>query len=218
VLRARSRNFRPGLPDAIIARMNKVPTANRPRQARSAGSVVALAAMLCCGGVHAERADRSKPITIQSNGEQPGVLNLNKRTAVLTGSVVITQGTLEIQAERVEISEDPTGPTFGVAFGSPGNPARFRQKGDRPDEWSEGEASRIEYDSAVNRIRFVGDAHVRILHGTVLADSASAPVVTYDTAAGTVVAGGGRTTLVLSPRVGATSDALPAAAQAASQP
>jgi lipopolysaccharide export system protein LptA len=198
--------------------MNTYPTANRPRQARSAIFAVALIAMLCVGVAHAERADRSKPITIQSNGEQPGVLNLIKHTAVLAGSVVITQGTLEIHAERVEISEDPTGPTLGVAFGSPGNPARFRQKGDRPDEWSEGDASRIEYDSAANRIRFVGDAHVRIVHGTVVTNSASAPVVTYDTAAGTVVTGGGRTTLVLAPRGAATSDLPPSATQAASQP
>jgi lipopolysaccharide export system protein LptA len=145
-------------------------------------------------------------------------LNLNKRTAVFGGNVVITQGTLEIHAERVEISEDPTGPTLGVAFGSPGNPARFRQKGDRPDEWSEADASRIEYDSAINRIRFVGDAHMRVVHGTIVTHSASAPVVTYDTAAGTVVTGGGRTTFVLAPRAAATSDVLPAAAQAASQP
>src|SRR5947208_840239 len=106
--------------------MNKFsPPIDQPRRPRSAKSAVALAAMLCFGAVHAELADRSKPITIQSNGEQPGVLNLNKHTAVLTGSVVITQGTLEIHAERVEISQDPTGPTLGVAFGSPGNPARF---------------------------------------------------------------------------------------------
>ena len=174
--------------------------------------------MLCFGAVHAERADRSKPITIQSSGEQPGILNLNKHTVVLTGSVVITQGTLEIHADRVEVSENPTGPTLGVAYGSPGNPARFRQRDDRPDEWSEGDASRIEYDSAVNRIRFVGDAHMRIVHGTVVTDSASAPVVTYDTAAGTVVTGGGRTTLVLAPHAAPTSDVAPATAQAESQP
>jgi lipopolysaccharide export system protein LptA len=201
----------------MIGRMRKMPNA-RTLQARPARSVAALIGLLCCAAVHAEHADRSKPITIHSNGEPPAVLNLNRRTAVLAGGVVVTQGTLEIHADRLEVSEDPMGPTLGVAFGSPASPARFRQKGDRPDEWGEGNASRIEYDSDANRIRFVGDAHVRVLRGSVVAESANAPVVTYDSAAGTIVMGGGRTTLVLSPRAGSTADALPSAAQAASQP
>jgi len=185
---------------------------------RCLGSVaVTLAAMLSCVAVHAERADRSKPMTIQSNGEEPAVMDLNRHTAVLIGGVAITQGTLEIHAERVEISEDPKGPTRGIAFGLPGNPARFRQKGDGPDEWTEGNASRIEYDSDANRTRFVGDAQLRLLHGIVTTYSVSAPIITYDAKAAPVVLGGGRPTLVLEPRAGAAPDVPAVAARAASR-
>lgn len=168
---------------------------------RWAGGVVPLALLLlaACPCAHAERADRSKPISVESDGEQPGLFDLNKHTAVLTGRVAITQGTLEIHAARVEIAEDRTGPKLAVAYGAPGAPARFRQKGDRPDEWNEGDASRIEYDGAAGRVRFIGDAHLRILHGTTVTNSASAAVVTYDVDAGLVSTGAGRTTLQIAP-------------------
>jgi lipopolysaccharide export system protein LptA len=209
------------MPSAIIQRM----TANRSAlqlwhvpATNVTGAFVVVTVFLCCSAAQAERADRSKPMTIESNGEQPGTVDLNKHSAVFTGNVSITQGTMEIHADRVEISEDPVGPKLGVASGSPGNPARFRQKGDRADEWSEGSASRIEYDSAVNRIRFVGDAHLRILHGTVVTDTASAALITYDIAAGSIVTAGGRTMVVLAPRPDATSDVPSVLAPAASQP
>ncbi len=176
---------------------------------------IAATAMLDCTPARAERADRDKPIEVQSG---TAVLDRDKSTAVLAGNVSITQGTLEIHADRAEISEDAAGPKLGAAIGSPGSPAHFRQKGDKPDEWSEGTASRIEYDGDLKRIRFVGDAHLRFLHGTVVTDSVSAPVITYDAVAGTFATSGGRVTLVQAPRAAAASDAPPASAQAASQP
>ena len=47
---------------------------------------------------------------------------------------------------------------------------------------SEGDAQRIEYDSAANRVRFVGDAHLRMLKGSTVTDTAEASLITYDTA------------------------------------
>ena len=166
-------------------------------QRQSAGAVLsaALLSALAVAGLpaQAEKADRTKPMSIDSNGAQPDVVDLNKHSAVFTGNVVITQGTLQIHADRVEVSEDPSGERLGYAFGTPGNPARFRQKRDRPDEWSEGDATRIEYDSAANRVRFIGDAHLRMLRGDAVTDSASAALITYDTAADTIALNGGGT-------------------------
>jgi lipopolysaccharide export system protein LptA len=191
--------------------------ARAPRTGTAASVAAALlAATLAASPAHAEKGDRTKPMTIDSNGAQPDVVDLSKHSAVFTGNVVITQGTLQIHADRVEVSEDPSGARLGYAFGSPGNPARFRQKRDRPDEWSEGDAQRIEYDSAANRVRFIGDAHLRMLRGDTVTDTASAALITYDTAADTIAlngggtrssdkgttttSSGGRTTVVFTPR------------------
>jgi lipopolysaccharide export system protein LptA len=175
--------------------------------ALAAGAVLALGAP-----AHAEREDRNKPMTVDSNGAVPDVVDLSKQKAVFTGNVVITQGTLQIHADRVEVSQDKDGNRLGYAFGSQDHPATFRQKRDRPDEWSEGEAQRIEYDSAANRVRFIGNAHLRMLQGTTVTDQASAALITYDTAADTVALNGagegtatpanpsGRTTVVFTPR------------------
>jgi lipopolysaccharide export system protein LptA len=175
--------------------------------ALAAATVMTLAAP----AAHAERADRTKPMSVTSGGENPDVVDLKKHSAVFVGNVVITQGTLEIHADRVEVSEDPDGQRLGFAFGSVAHPATFRQKRDGEDEYSEGDAMRIEYDSAANRVRFVGAAHLRMLKGTVVTDQANAALITYDTATDTIKLGsgdastpaassGGRTTVVFTPK------------------
>jgi len=179
---------------------------------RAVLALVAAALAALSAGAHAEKADRGKPMSVTSAGQAPDVVDLKKHSAVFTGDVVITQGTLEIHADRVEVSEDPDGQRLGYAFGSASRPATFRQKRDGVDEYSEGDAQRIEYDSAANRVRFVGAAHLRMLKGTVITDQASAALITYDTATDTVKLGaggsegaaassaGGRTTVVFTPK------------------
>ena len=179
---------------------------------RAAFALATVALALASAGAHAEKADRGKPMSVTSAGQAPDVVDLKKHSAVFTGDVVITQGTLEIHADRVEVSEDPDGQRLGYAFGSANRPATFRQKRDGVDEYSEGDAQRIEYDSAANRVRFVGAAHLRMLKGTIVTDQASAALITYDTATDTVKLGsggtegaaassaGGRTTVVFTPK------------------
>lgn len=190
-----------------------VAATRRPGVAGSSrAAVVVAAALVLASAAHAEKADRGKPMSVTSAGQAPDVVDLKKHSAVFTGDVVITQGTLEIHADRVEVSEDPDGQRLGYAFGSATRPATFRQKRDGVDEYSEGDATRIEYDSAANRVRFVGAAHLRMLKGTVVTDQASAALITYDTATETVKLGsgaaegvaassaGGRTTVVFTPK------------------
>ncbi|HYP30227.1 MAG TPA: lipopolysaccharide transport periplasmic protein LptA [Burkholderiaceae bacterium] len=181
---------------------------------RAALALVAAALATLGSGAHAEKADRSKPMSVTSAGQAPDVVDLKKHSAVFTGDVVITQGTLEIHADRVEVSEDADGQRLGFAYGSAGKPATFRQKRDGEDEYSEGDAQRIEYDSAGNRVRFVGAAHLRMLKGTAVTDQASAPLITYDTATETVKFEGGgtpgpsgRTTVIFTPKAASAAAA-----------
>jgi lipopolysaccharide export system protein LptA len=204
------------------------------RRAAVVGAVLAVVSLVA-PPAQAERADRTKPMTVDSSGSTD-VVDLGKHSAVFTGTVVITQGTLVIHADKVEVSEDPDGQRLGTAFGSPDRPATFRQKRDGDDQYSEGEAQRIEYDSAANRVRFIGAAHLRMLHGTAVTDQASAALITYDTAADTIAltgdgtrtgngaqttTAGGRTTVVFTPKQAGSAPApkpleLPPPAPAAS--
>ena len=194
----------------------------RPGVGAVLGAVATAASLaLAVPSARAERADRGKPMSVTSAGANPDVVDLKKHSAVFVGNVIITQGTLEIHADRVEVSEDPDGQRLGFAYGSAEHPATFRQKRDGEDEYSEGDATRIEYDSAANRVRFVGAAHLRMLKGTVVTDQANAALITYDTATDTIKLGsgestsaangtttstsGGRTTVVFTPKAPSSS-------------
>jgi lipopolysaccharide export system protein LptA len=127
---------------------------------------------------HAERADRSKPLTIEA--DQPGTMDLIKRVIVFNGNVVVSQGTMSIRAERVEIRERPDGHRSATAMGGGARPASFSQKRDGVDETIEGTAERIEYDSRGEVVRFAGNAQVRRLRAGEMADQVSGAVITYD--------------------------------------
>ena len=161
----------------------------------STPSLLLLAGLASASGLaHAERGDRSKPLEVESDGARnaPGaVMDLGKRTVVISGNVVITQGTMRIQADRVELRDLPDGRRTAVAIGAPGRPASFRQKRDGVDEYVDATSERIEYDSRSAQVRFVGDAHSRRLIGGTVADQASASLIVYDSVAEVVSLQGG---------------------------
>jgi lipopolysaccharide export system protein LptA len=96
--------------------------------------------------VLAERADREKPVNIESTRL---TADDAKQVAVFEERVVVTQGTFQLKADRLTVRQDKAGNQFAVATGKP---ATFRTKRDGVDEWIEGEAERIEYDSVSERI------------------------------------------------------------------
>jgi lipopolysaccharide export system protein LptA len=151
----------------------------------------ALLVLLACAPVQAEKADRTKPLVVESDGKKAASVDLSKRTTTVVGNVVITQGTLQIKADRVDVREDTPGRFGATALGSAAQPATFRQKRDRVDEVIEAQALRIEYDGATDRIRLVGDARMRILRAGQPADEATAAVIVYDQPADTLTFEGG---------------------------
>ena len=186
----------------------------------------ALLALGCIAGgtAHAERADRFKPLTVEAR--EPGKIDLQKQIVEFNGDVVVTKGTLLIRAGRIELRETPDGYHTAIAIGTPAKPATFRQKRDGVDEFIEGEADRLEYDARNDTVRFVNNATVRRLRGSVSADEISGNLVTYDNTSEVFrVSGGarptaanpnGRVRAVLTPREGtpAAADAARAAASA----
>ncbi|MBN8488995.1 MAG: lipopolysaccharide transport periplasmic protein LptA [Burkholderiales bacterium] len=142
--------------------------------------LIAALALLACVPASAEKADRTKPLVVESDGKKAASVDLSKRTTTVVGNVVITQGTLQIKADKVDVREDAPGRFSATALGSATQPATFRQKRDRVDEVIEAQALRIEYDGAADRIRLVGEARMRILRAGQPADEATAAVIVYD--------------------------------------
>jgi lipopolysaccharide export system protein LptA len=115
--------------------------------------VLALAAALAAT-VHAEKADRDKPVNIEADRM---LADDAKQTVEFEGRVVMTQGTFTLRADRITVRQDKDGFQFGIAVG---NPASFREKRDGADEWIEGQAMRIEYDGRAQRVELFDRARV----------------------------------------------------------
>lgn len=92
----------------------------------------------------AERADRDKPMQLEADRI---TVDDAKKIQILEGDVVLTKGTLVIQSAKIVITEDQYGFQKGTAFGGKDGLARFRQKREGKDEYVEGEAERIEYNT-----------------------------------------------------------------------
>lgn len=171
---------------------------------------------------HAEKADRQKPLVVESDGKQSAQVDLARKLTVVSGNVSISQGTMQIRADRVEVREPQDGIYNAVAFSWPAQQATFRQKRDVTDEFIEAQADRIEYDGASERIKLLGNAWLRMRRAGVVTDEASGSVITYDQRQDTVQFDGqgpakpgvvpGKVRLVFTPR----SASAPAAASAAS--
>ncbi|MFP5404789.1 MAG: lipopolysaccharide transport periplasmic protein LptA [Gammaproteobacteria bacterium] len=114
-----------------------------------------LASAFCATASWAEKADRDKPINVESDRMQYDDV---KQVSTFTGNVVLTKGTLEIRGDRLTVRTDPEGWQYGTAWG---DPASFRQKREGVDEWIEGKARQIDYDGKQDTVRLQQQAMVR---------------------------------------------------------
>ena len=175
--------------------------------------LVALAAALAAPAALAELADRDKPVNIEADR-----MNADdaKRTAVFEGRVVLTQGTLTIRAQRIEVRQDSEGFQYGVATGSP---ATFRQKREGLNEYVEAEAERVEYDGRADHVQLFNRARLRREGG----DDVSGNYISYNSrselfsvrSSKDAPAGGGdgRVHAVIMPKKKDAAAAKPAAAE-----
>ncbi len=132
------------------------------------------AALWCIGAAQAEKADRNLPMNAEADALR---YDDARQTSVFTGNVVITKGTIIIRGSQVEVRQDAQGNQFGIVNGSPGF---FRQKRDNVDEFIEGTAQRIDYDSKADTVRFTGNAVLKRFKGTQLNDETTGNVIVYN--------------------------------------
>lgn len=111
----------------------------------------AIALACCCvfasANALAEKADRDKPINLEA--DRVSVDDI-KQISTFEGRVVLTQGTLIIRGDRMEVRQDAQGFKQGTTWG---NLSYFRQKRDGYDEFIEGWAERIEYDGRADTVQ-----------------------------------------------------------------
>lgn len=163
-----------------MPRTTPTPLTHRPAH-RNGLAVLACAAWLVLSfavPAWAEKADRQQPLTIEA--DQTSTVDLARRVLVFNGKVVLTQGSLRIQAERMEVSDVGDGHRTAQAKGLADQPAQFREKRDGVDEHVEGRAELIEYDSREALIRLSGKAVVRRLRGTQLADEIQGETIVWN--------------------------------------
>lgn len=102
----------------------------------------------------AEKADHNQPVYLAADRSRVDDLN---KVAVYEGQVVMTRGTMQMQADRVEVQQDAQGFKFSQAFGKP---AYFRQLEDNGD-LVEGWGKRIDYDGRVDLVKLIGEARLK---------------------------------------------------------
>ena len=105
--------------------------------------------------VWAERADREKPVNLESDRVD---LDDAKKEAVFEGNVTLTQGTLLIKADKIIVKQDADGFQYGIAYGSP---AHFRQKREGFDDFIEGFSERLEYDGKADKVQLFANARIQ---------------------------------------------------------
>ena len=156
----------------------------------------------------AERADSLKPAAIEyDSADVDGVSG----TRIFTGNVILTRGTLLLKADRAVVKETPEGYMTVTLTANDNRLTTFRQKRDGgPDLWVEGQAERIEYDERTELVRLYSNALIKELENSRMTNQITGPFISYDNrkevatvrndVSGQSKAGGGRGTLILSPK------------------
>ncbi|WP_407352416.1 lipopolysaccharide transport periplasmic protein LptA [Luteimonas sp. R10] len=159
---------------------------------RAASALLVLALALAPSAADARKSDRDKPMDIDA-GHQQGVLDDSAPT-VLSQGVIITQGTLDIRADRSEIHSRNGDISRAVLTGSP---AVMRQELDDGSPMT-ARARKIDYDMGTEVVVLTGDAFVEQPRGSMKSER-----IVYNMQTGQVESGGnnaGRVQMRIQPR------------------
>ncbi|MCP1117153.1 lipopolysaccharide transport periplasmic protein LptA [Robbsia andropogonis] len=140
-------------------------------------TITALLSGLITSTVHAEQADKNKPLVYSADHLSYDDL---KQTTILTGNVELTKGTIIVRGDRAEIHQDPEGYSYATATSDKGL-AYIREKRDGVNEYFEGQGKRIDYDGKNDVSTLTGQAVARRLSGlTTPIDEVHGSVIRYD--------------------------------------
>jgi lipopolysaccharide export system protein LptA len=104
---------------------------------------------------HADKADRGKPIHLEADRV---TVDDAKQISTFSGNVVLTQGSMILRGDKMEVRQDREGFKQGTVWG---NLAYFRQKREGYDDLIEGWSERIEYDSRADKVQMFNRAMLK---------------------------------------------------------
>ena len=97
--------------------------------------------------------DANQPIRIQAN---TATLDDRRNTAVYTGNVIITKGSMRLTGSRVTLTADANGEVSKLV--SVGSPATYRQTPEADGSPVDSRALTIDYHAAADRVVLIEDA------------------------------------------------------------
>lgn len=150
------------------------------------------AATLLPGPAAARSSDRNKPMDIEAGYSDYSMDD--SRPTVLTGGVVITQGTLDIRSNRADITQRNGEPVRAVLTGGP---VRLNQQLDNGKPMN-AVAAKVDYDLRSEIVVFTGDVDISQPSGSI-----SGQRIVYNMRTGQVQGGGegsGRVKMRIMPR------------------
>jgi lipopolysaccharide export system protein LptA len=126
-----------------------------------------LAAVFTAQMAIAEKADRDKPMNVEADTLKH---DDQQQLTLFTGKVLMTKGTLVLKAARMEVKQDKLGNQVATLWANPGERIFFRQKREGLDEYTEGEAETVIYNSQADTLTLTQRAELRLLRGALVAD------------------------------------------------
>lgn len=161
-------------------------------RAASALLTIALVAVFATGPADARRSDRNQPMDISSDHSVGSMVD--GQPTVLSGNVLITQGTMRVESNRAEITLRGGDIQRVVLTGSP---ATMRQEMDDGSPMT-ARGGTIDYNIANETMVITGDAHVEQPQGNMASQR-----IVYNMQTERVEAGGegaGRVQMRIQPR------------------
>lgn len=163
------------------------------RRAANALPLLAALACLAAGAAWAKSSDRNQQMHVTANSSDCSVDE--SQPCVLSGSVHITQGTLDIQSAKADVRRGGNQQVIKLT----GSPVKMKQQMD-DGGWMNATAAQIDYDQNRDTVIFSGSAVVK-QPGR---GSISGERIVYNMATGQVqsgaAAGGGRVNMTFEPR------------------
>jgi lipopolysaccharide export system protein LptA len=174
---------------------------------------IASTASIATTAAYAEKADRLKEVEITFNKGSSDTSDKDRVVSTVEGDVILTQGTLRIEAARMRVRSDADKQVFAEIFSLPGKQITFREKRDGTNDFIDGVADRAEFDQKNNLLKLFGNARVKS-GGDVM----NGELITYNTGSERFEISGGTSTtttpsaaprsrIVFQPRTDASKDA-----------
>ncbi len=121
------------------------------------------------GMAHSLPSDKDQPVNIEADS---GEIDQATGTTIYEGNVIITQGSMKLEAHKVTVKYEDKKLYQLTATGAP---ARFRQKPDETKDWVKGKGNKILYLINSEELILTGNAELK--QGD---DSFSSDRIVYD--------------------------------------